>query len=665
MKNQSAFFTLRISIGLSIILGGLFLALLGFGAFPASPTSNVKTQQKGNIQKADANPKSAIQRPPPPELICADDGICVQTYDSFDTDLTNFLARRDNTIRLVDTTKKNRLINTMKSFAGSIGIPRLAIRQQANGRWYGKTLIDGEIDAYYKQDAEPDLRSSCVLKARKTTRYRTAVSPISDDQLKLIADQTIAQWHVPILVPGEALLFASEIHTREADDDTTGPLVINERVGYYRTFPGRQVINSSLKVEIDPSTSLAAGLSLRAFWPLQRPQSTTLKQFDALKGDVLKALHKNGSKSLTLNVTSCSATYYQTPAALIPSITCSGEFIDSVSGLRDDTAEGVSVDVSLATSYSLDEADEMSVYTSTYPDDSHAGGMQRPDSCAERSGFAFHAYYVTSDNRFYDGAKEFYDDFKSSLREGNLGLAWHDSRFVDTPCDQYGADWSDLIYIGTHGAPRHFLAENEAPLDEIFTAANDSDPDDVADLTELGNGDAEYVINTACSTASTIYCDGRTAISRYTEQSDYHSIFHGLHIYCSHHGTFINSNSDRHITRAKDLSEYLIDGLTIIESWEDADDDVQVYNILAPHDCGEMIDPENSCDFTTPWNNCARWSGYASSFYQEGKDNITLYNRGGSNSHDVDPGDPDYDIDVRYQTESDSVPIYSPGHPLP
>ena len=45
-SNRSAFFNLRVLIGLSIILAGISLALLGSGAFSASAASSAKAQQK-------------------------------------------------------------------------------------------------------------------------------------------------------------------------------------------------------------------------------------------------------------------------------------------------------------------------------------------------------------------------------------------------------------------------------------------------------------------------------------------------------------------------------------------------------------------------------------------------------------------------------------------
>ena len=660
-KRQSAFFNLRVLIGLLVVLAGVFLALMGFGAFPASPASGAKPQRLDDAQKHDPNAKSAAYPFMPAELICEDDGICVRTYPNFDNDLVNILARQDNTIRPVNAANKRTLINSVIAFAGTVGIPRQAIRRQPSGRLYGKNVVNQEIDAYFKQDPEPDLRASAVVKARKTTRFRTAVPPISDDQLKQIADGTLAQWHVPILVPGEALRFASHIHTREVND-TTDPRVITERVGYYRTFPGRQVVNSTLKVEIDPSTSLASGLSLRAFWPLLPPQPTALKSFAALKSDVLKALHKNGSRSLTLKVTSCSPTYYQAPAVLIPSVSCTGTFINS-QGLNEEGTEGVLVDVSLASSYSLDESDEMSVFTSTYPDDSDMGGMKsRPDlteptGCAETSGFGFHAYYITDDDLFYDGAKEFYDEFDTSSRAANLGKAWHDSRFVLTPCDQYGADWSDLIFVEAHGNIRYFVAENDDPLDQIYTTSTAT-----TDLTQLGTGDAEYLVNAGCLTGSVIYCYGRSAVTRYTEATaGWHAVFDGLHIYSGNNG-LAASNSSLEKKQARTLSEYLNDGETIIEAWDDTNDDVTVWLTNLDDGCCEMTDPDNSCAYQT--NDCSRWSAYASSFYQDGKEYVTLNNRG-SYSDDIFPDDPDYDIDLRYEYQSETVPMYSPGHPLP
>ena len=189
-------------------------------------------------------------------------------------------------------------------------------------------------------------------------------------------------------------------------------------------------------------------------------------------------------------MTSCQPTYFQAPAVLIPSVTCSGQFIDKVTGLRDDNGESVSVDVSLASAYSLDESDEMSVYTSSYPDDSQKPGTHLPDACSETSGSGFHAFYTTDADRFYDGAKEFYDKFDTSSWDAYLGLAWHDSRFVNTPCDEYGADWSvsppcHITWLGQE------FCRGKLILD---TARSVTD-----DLTQLGTGDAQYLMLTACS----------------------------------------------------------------------------------------------------------------------------------------------------------------------
>ena len=235
--------------------------------------------------------------------------------------------------------------------------------------------------------------------------------------------------------------------------------------------------------------------------------------------------------------------------------------------LRDDTAL-VSVDVSIASSYSLDESDEMTFSPPPILMIATGSITAASDSCAERSGFAFHAYYITNKDCWYDGAEKFYDKFDSSSREANLGKAWHDSRFVVTPCDQYGADWSDLIYVAADGGVNLFEAENDEPLNKIYTADSDT-----TDLTQLGTGDAEYLLHTGCLTASAVYCYGRTAQSRYGEPSYFRTVFNGLHIFSGHNGiTIVSSSEEKDL--AKKLSEYLDDGLTIIEAWEDARDDV-------------------------------------------------------------------------------------------
>src|SRR5260370_13190256 len=47
--SQSAFFNLRVLIGLFIVLAGVFLALAGFGTFSAITASSAQAQQKHKI----------------------------------------------------------------------------------------------------------------------------------------------------------------------------------------------------------------------------------------------------------------------------------------------------------------------------------------------------------------------------------------------------------------------------------------------------------------------------------------------------------------------------------------------------------------------------------------------------------------------------------------
>src|SRR5438093_8118111 len=50
---QSAFFNLRVLIGLFIVLAGVFLALLGFAAFSAPAASMAQAQQNYTITSTD------------------------------------------------------------------------------------------------------------------------------------------------------------------------------------------------------------------------------------------------------------------------------------------------------------------------------------------------------------------------------------------------------------------------------------------------------------------------------------------------------------------------------------------------------------------------------------------------------------------------------------
>src|SRR4029453_1678832 len=54
--SQSAFFNLRVLIGLSVFLAGVFLALLGFGTFSGLTASSAQAQQKAKIIINSTNP---------------------------------------------------------------------------------------------------------------------------------------------------------------------------------------------------------------------------------------------------------------------------------------------------------------------------------------------------------------------------------------------------------------------------------------------------------------------------------------------------------------------------------------------------------------------------------------------------------------------------------
>src|SRR5229473_7868993 len=54
--SQSAFFNLRVLIGLFTVLAGVFLALAGFGAFSALAASMAQAQQKNKIITNSNNP---------------------------------------------------------------------------------------------------------------------------------------------------------------------------------------------------------------------------------------------------------------------------------------------------------------------------------------------------------------------------------------------------------------------------------------------------------------------------------------------------------------------------------------------------------------------------------------------------------------------------------
>src|SRR5205807_9595544 len=54
--SQSAFFNLRVLIGLFVVLTGVFLAVVGLGTFSGLTASSAKEQQKGRIITESTNP---------------------------------------------------------------------------------------------------------------------------------------------------------------------------------------------------------------------------------------------------------------------------------------------------------------------------------------------------------------------------------------------------------------------------------------------------------------------------------------------------------------------------------------------------------------------------------------------------------------------------------
>src|SRR3954471_10676513 len=54
--SQSAFFNLRVSIGVFVVLTGVFLALAGFGALSATAQSIIQAMQKGKIITSSTDP---------------------------------------------------------------------------------------------------------------------------------------------------------------------------------------------------------------------------------------------------------------------------------------------------------------------------------------------------------------------------------------------------------------------------------------------------------------------------------------------------------------------------------------------------------------------------------------------------------------------------------
>lgn len=573
----------------------------------------------------------------------------VVLYNGFEDDLEAILARDDNTQRAIDESKRIDAVERAKSFANMIGIQTTDLLPDERGRLFKKLSLPGSplVDKYfhYTPASAPLSLEDELVVVRETWSDEPGFSEaLSDDKLREIAEKWRSDFGVPLTEAADTPNFTASEQLRLVEGVDSSPKILRQTVGYFRRVGERQVTNSLFQVDIDPAKAIVVGSSLRNWWGLKGAESVSLKDLPTLKKDVILTFLQNGSETSKISVTRCWPSYYQLPSVLVPSVTCGGVLVDDDVIL---TSDPIVLSVSLAAEVFLNDGD---VYVTTVTEEEDPDPL--PTDTGDFGGFRFGVYYTTDETRFYQGVDAFRDrmDNRWSDYDGPR-WAYHDY-FTGTSNALY-AENADLLYVVTHGAVRGFTGQ-----DEKVWFNSPTDP-----VAQLGVGDVEYVTHAGCHLGGAIYCEGMSAVSRYTDTNSRDSVFTGLHIFSSNHGTGI-SNNTIHRNKADTYAQYLIDGLTLIEAWESAEVDTRDWYDNYETGCYEIYDAPTGCSMDGTGFTCDRYGAYPASFYLKSKRNETIDTRGDYTS-DPRKGDADYDIDLTYRYQSETVPISSDGYSLP
>lgn len=601
-------------------------------------------------------------------------------YSRFEEDLKQFLERKDNQVFAVDATKKQALITKLKSFASEMGLNLDNLKPDADGRLYKNVKIGADVDKYFSYtQPDDDLGiTSEVIAIRKTWgRENGSSNTLTAEAAKAMADKKSTQYGVPMVNSVDTAQATPVRQLRLAGGDDEPTTVLRQTVKYYRMLGSRQVANSSFLVDLNNATNTVAGMMLKSWWPLAAPQTVALKTVDQLKSDILAELPQSAKANVTIHVTSCEPVYYQLKKNAIPAVSCS-----YVSKLREKSLTPMILyasqarDISLRSNISklniseILNDDDSGTVTAADPDRTYTmDDTDLPPDMGDTSNNRFAATYDADadyEDNFYAGAKKFYDQF---------GKTWSDaSLFADNPEDYVNdtengtlakVENYDFVFHFSHGLIRELgFFTSSGEIDTLPLNGLDTDDKSNSTSAQLGLGDLDYLTTMSCASASANYCDGLSAIKRYTDSNDRDSIFTGLHIYSGFNGVASGDKSN-----VKDLSNtysnYLTDGLTLIEAWFDASNDSD--NYVRGASCVYLLSSQadSTCDiYDYNITKCSRWSTYASSFYIESKKDVTIYNRA-SYSSDPRKHDSDYDIDLIYQYQDEQIPIYTEGHTLP
>jgi hypothetical protein len=422
------------------------------------------------------------------------------------------------------------------------------------------------------------------------------------------------------------------------------------------------VINSALKVEIQNERNRVTGVNLLNWWPLgNAAQSIAMKSASELKKELEEEVAKLVAGDSQAKLNTCFASYHQRAAELMPAITCMGnEYLANVE-VKTQRPFGITVLLEqgefLYADWDLVSTDRPTAVLGdpVYTDDSDSTSSALPTDIGDTSGARFASLTPTDSNqRFVNAAYYFKEDFKNKWSD-HWYLHAYESYWQDSGSSYFLEEKVDLVFETGHGGIEYFKGQNSQKLTTNGTSSS---------VVQAGYGDMEYVTFTGCLAGSAVYCDGASAVSRMKDDSTDDTIFTGLHIFSSNHGIRIASSS-RAVNQAEAYSENLRDGMTVIEAWEEAENDHNFWWATCADCCSKVSSPDSNC--STPSSTdfwCTRWGAYPGTFYITSKKNVKLGNRGDYSS-DYRYGDSDYRMSLHYFYQSETKPVYSVGYSLP
>ncbi len=570
----------------------------------------------------------------------------VIVYDEFEHDLAKIISRDDNVIRYVNQRKRERILRNLKSFAKSMKIPTDNFGQNKDGTFWQKVFNnENELASYifYTANQNKESLEDEISTVRQTwSHFIGSTQPLSDETVIWIAKGVINRFQIPLRDREDQYHFASTLQTRDVkgeNDETT--VVLRQVAGFYRRVGDRQVVNSTLKIDINPLSKQATGLSIRNWWGLSQAKVVVLKDLEEIKNDIKNTMLDFSDGDHQIKIHSCEATYYQTSTALVPGVTC---YAGLVKDGELQTYSPIGITVSVTPGNVLDEG--------KYPRIEFDRMVDKVTSLEEKEDDdnTFSVYYTTDETRFNYGAAGFRDYFEN---EWTLdGYLWAYSNYWVANDATY-ADDVDLIYIVSHGGVRGF------PGEDAKVWVNNAS----TTTAELGDLDLEYVTHAGCHLGGAIYCDAMKATKRYRASSSRNSAFNGLHNFSGNHGVGI-SNNNLHYNKAKTYAQYLRAGMDFREAWQDASLDTANWTNNYEKGCYIIPNPSTGCGMSGTAFDCSRWWAYPSTFYIKEQRNETIYNRD-SYADDYQYGDAEYDVDLTYTYQSESVPISATGYSLP